>query len=96
MKIDLETVDRIAELARLEFANEAKEEIMADMNNMLAFVDKLNEMDTEGIEPLIFMTEEINAMRSDEVLQEITQAEALSNAPKKDMYYFRVPKVIKQ
>lgn len=94
MKIDKATVDRIAELARLEFDETAKEEIMNDMNNMLDFVDQLKEIDTTGIEPLIFMTEETNVYRNDEVSFEVSQQQALSNAPKKDMYYFRVPKVV--
>jgi aspartyl-tRNA(Asn)/glutamyl-tRNA(Gln) amidotransferase subunit C len=94
MKIDKETVDKIAHLARLEFENEAKEQIIKDMNNMLAFVDKLNELDTSNVEPLIYMSEEVNVFREDEVKQEITQQEALKNAPKKDSDYFKVPKVI--
>jgi len=96
MTIDLDTVDRIAELARLEFDAESKQAILDDMNRMLAFVDKLNELDTTGVEPLIFITEAENVYREDEMKIEITQQEALKNAPKKDLYYFRVPKVIKQ
>jgi aspartyl-tRNA(Asn)/glutamyl-tRNA(Gln) amidotransferase subunit C len=94
--IDLETVERIAELARLEFDAKAKQEILQDMNRMLAFVDKLKELDTTGVEPLIFITDEVNVYREDEAVTDISQEEALRNAPKKDMYYFRVPKVIKQ
>jgi aspartyl-tRNA(Asn)/glutamyl-tRNA(Gln) amidotransferase subunit C len=96
MKIDIATVDRLAELARLEFDNQTKEEMVKDMNNMLQFVDKISELDTAGVEPLIFLTEESNVFREDEITHEVSQAEALKNAPKKDMYYFRVPKVIKQ
>jgi aspartyl-tRNA(Asn)/glutamyl-tRNA(Gln) amidotransferase subunit C len=96
MKIDNETVDKIAHLARLEFENEAKDQIIKDMNNMLAFVDKLNEIDTSKIEPLIYMSDEINILRADVVKQEITQAEALKNAPKHDSDYFKVPKVIEK
>jgi aspartyl-tRNA(Asn)/glutamyl-tRNA(Gln) amidotransferase subunit C len=96
MKIDIATVDRLAELARLEFDNQTKEEMVKDMNNMLQFVDKISELDTAGVEPLIFLTEESNVFREDEISHEVSQAEALKNAPKKDMYYFRVPKVIKQ
>jgi aspartyl-tRNA(Asn)/glutamyl-tRNA(Gln) amidotransferase subunit C len=96
MKIDNETVDKIAHLARLEFENEAKDQIIKDMNNMLAFVDKLNEVDTSQIEPLIYMSDEINVLRADVVKQEITQAEALKNAPKHDSDYFKVPKVIEK
>ena len=95
-KIDIKTVDEIAHLARLEFNEEAKGEILNDMNRMLAFVDKLNELDTDNVEPLIYMTEERSVMREDEVKQTVTQAEALKNAPKKDSDYFKVPKVIDQ
>lgn len=96
MKIDIATVDRLAELARLEFDNQTKEEMVKDMNNMLQFVDKISELDTAGVEPLIFLTEESNVFREDEITHEVSQVEALKNAPKKDMYYFRVPKVIQQ
>ncbi|MFM1998811.1 MAG: hypothetical protein RL204_758 [Bacteroidota bacterium] len=96
MKIDIATVDRLADLARLEFDNQTKEEMVKDMNNMLQFVDKISELDTAGVEPLIFLTEESNVFREDEITHEVSQAEALKNAPKKDMYYFRVPKVIQQ
>ncbi|OFY86303.1 MAG: asparaginyl/glutamyl-tRNA amidotransferase subunit C [Bacteroidetes bacterium RIFCSPLOWO2_12_FULL_35_15] len=96
MKIDNETVDKIAHLARLEFENEAKEQIIKDMNNMLAFVEKLNELDTSNVEPLIYMNEEVNVLREDEVRHYITQDEALKNAPKHDSDYFKVPKVIEK
>lgn len=93
-KIDIKTVDEVAHLARLEFNDEAKTEIVNDMNRMLAFVDKLNELDTKNVEPLIYMTDELNVLREDEPEQTITQKEALKNAPKKDSDYFKVPKVI--
>ena len=96
MKIDNDTVDKIAHLARLEFENEAKEEIKKDMNNMLGFIDKLNELDTSNVEPLIYMSDEVNVLREDEVKHEITQDEALKNAPKHDSDYFKVPKVIEK
>ena len=93
-KIDIKTVDEVAHLARLEFNDASKEEILNDMNRMLSFINKLNEMDTEGIEPLIYMTDEVNVMREDEPKVTLTQKEALKNAPKKDSDYFKVPKVI--
>jgi len=93
-KIDIKTVDEVAHLARLEFSEEGKVEILNDMNRMLAFVDKLNEMDTNGIEPLIYMTDEVNVLREDEAKDTLTQKQALKNAPKKDSDYFKVPKVI--
>lgn len=96
MKIDNETVDKIAHLARLEFENEAKQEIIKDMNNMLSFIDKLNELDTKNVEPLIYMSDEVNVLREDDVKHEITQDEALKNASKKDSDYFKVPKVLEK
>lgn len=96
MKINTDTVDKIAHLARLEFENEAKEQIVKDMNNMLAFIDKLNELDTTHVEPLIYMSDEINVLREDGVQPVITQQEALKNAPKHDSDYFKVPRMIEK
>ena len=96
MKIDNEIVDKIAHLARLEFENEAKVQIIKDMNNMLALVGKLDELDTSNVEPLIYMSDEVNVLREDIVKQEITQDAALKNAPKHDSDYFKVPKVIEK
>lgn len=95
-KIDMNTVDQIAHLARLEFDQQAKEEIANDMNRMLSFVDKLNELNTDNVEPLIYMTHEQNVLRPDVPEKTITQKEALKNAPKKDSDYFKAPKVIDQ
>jgi aspartyl-tRNA(Asn)/glutamyl-tRNA(Gln) amidotransferase subunit C len=94
MKISEEIVDHIAHLARLEFEGAKKEAIRQDLENIISFMDKLSEVDTEGVEPLIFMTEEYNKLRDDEVVESITQDEALKNAPKKDSDYFRIPKVL--
>jgi len=95
-KIDIKTVDEIAHLARLEYDEAAKPEILNDMNRMLAFIDKLNELDTSHTEPLIYLTDEKNIMRADVAETTITQKEALKNAPKKDSDYFKAPKVIDQ
>jgi len=94
--IDIKTVDEIAHLARLEFDADAKAGILNDLNRMLSFVDKLNELDTSNVEPLIYMTDEKNVMRPDEPEVTLTQKEALKNAPKKDSDYFKAPKVIDQ
>jgi len=94
MKIDKTTVDHIAHLARLEFDEAGKEKMMGDMNKILTFMEKLNELDTEGVEPLIYMSDEVNVLRPDVAKIEITHAEALKNAPKADSDYFRSPKVI--
>lgn len=94
--IDIKTVDDIAHLARLEFDDASKAEIQNDMNRMLKFIDKLNELDTDAIAPLIYMTEEHNVMRHDVPEVSITQKEALKNAARKDSDYFKAPKVIDQ
>lgn len=96
MKITDETVDHIAHLARLDFKGEEKENIKADMENILDFVDQLNTIDTEGVEPLIFMTEAINVLRDDVSAETITQKEALKNAPNHDSDYFKIAKVLKK
>ncbi len=96
MKISSEKVDQLAHLARLEFDEESKAKIRADLENILDFCEKLNEVDTEGIEPLIYMTSTENHVREDIVEQIYTKEQMLSNAPKKDSDYFRVPKVIEQ
>lgn len=93
-KIDIKTVDEIAHLARLEFKDEAKGEIVNDMNRMLNFIEKLNELDTEHVEPLIYLTNEQNVLREDIPSVTLTQKEALKNAPQKDTDYFKAPKVI--
>lgn len=96
MKLDLQTVEKLAELAKLEFTEEEKAELLNDLNRILEFMDKLNELDTTGVEPLVYMNDEVNVLRADEVIQELTHEEALLNAPKKDSDYFRVPKVLEK
>jgi aspartyl-tRNA(Asn)/glutamyl-tRNA(Gln) amidotransferase subunit C len=94
MKIDKETLYKIAHLARLEFDEKDAEKMMQDMSSMVSFVEKLNEVDTTGVEPLTTMSHEMNALREDEVKPHLPHEEALKNAPKKDADYFRVPKVL--
>jgi aspartyl-tRNA(Asn)/glutamyl-tRNA(Gln) amidotransferase subunit C len=96
MKITEELIDHIAHLARLEFQGEDKVSIKKDMERMIEFVDKLSEVDTTNVEPLIFMSEEINRLREDEPKVTVTHEEALRNAPKKDSDYFRIPKVLEK
>ena len=96
MKIDKKDVEKLAHLSRLQLDDEAINRMQSDMNKMLHFVDKINELDLEGVEPLAYMSDEVNILRADEVKQEITHEEALKNAPDKDTDYFRVPKVIKK
>lgn len=94
MKITEETVDHIAHLARLEFEGEAKNAIRTDLERIISFMDKLQEVDTENVEPLIFMSSEINRLREDIPARTLTQEQALKNAPQRDSDYFRIPKVL--
>jgi aspartyl-tRNA(Asn)/glutamyl-tRNA(Gln) amidotransferase subunit C len=96
MTIDKETVDKIAHLARLELTEDETQEMMGDMGKILDFMAKLNEIDTSGVEPLAYMTDEINVLREDIARQKITHEEALKNAPKHDDNYFLVAKVIEK
>jgi aspartyl-tRNA(Asn)/glutamyl-tRNA(Gln) amidotransferase subunit C len=94
MIIDQDTVEKIAHLARLELTGDEKQAMITDMNKILGFMDKLNEIDTTGVEPLVYMTNEVNTLRDDVIKQDITREEALLNAPKQDGEYFLVAKVI--
>ena len=94
MDISDKLIDKLADLAKLDFEGEEKERIKQDMTKVLSFIEKLNELDTTGVEPLIFMSDSVNLLRDDVVEQTITHEEALKNAPKKDSDYFRVPKFI--
>lgn len=94
MKITDEIVNHIAHLARLEFIGEEKQEIKRDMEKIINFMDALNSIDTSGVEPLIFMSDEVNVLREDVTDETISKNDALKNAPKKDSDYIRIPKVL--
>ena len=95
MEVNDALVDKLAHLARLKFEAADKEEIKKDLQKMIAFVEKLNELNTPGIEPLLHMTDELNVLSEDEVKGSISREEALKNAPLHDEQFFKVPKVIK-
>jgi aspartyl-tRNA(Asn)/glutamyl-tRNA(Gln) amidotransferase subunit C len=94
MKITDEIVDHIAHLARLEFIGEEKVAIKSDLEKIIGFMGQLNEVDTSNVEPLIFISDEVNRLREDVPQITISHEEALRNAPKKDSDYFRIPKVL--
>ena len=96
MKIDNALVDRLAELSKLEFDEQSKEGIKKDLQKILDLVEKLEEVNVDGVEPLIYMTDEKNVLRKDVVADTVTKEEALQNAPQRDSDYFKVPKVIKK
>ena len=96
MEVNDELIDKLADLAKLEFDAKLKEGIKKDLQNMIAFVEKLNELDLKDIEPIEYISDEKNVMRKDEVVESISKADALKNAPLKDSDYFKVPKVLKK
>jgi aspartyl-tRNA(Asn)/glutamyl-tRNA(Gln) amidotransferase subunit C len=96
MEVNDEMVNKLANLSRLQFNPEEKESIKNDLQRMIAFVEKLNEVDTTGVEPLLHMSEQVNVLREDEVKGSVTTAAALKNAPVHDEQFFKVPKVIKK
>lgn len=96
MKITDETIDKLSGLCKLEFNDAAREGIRQDLERILGFCEKLNEVDTEGVEPLVYMSEEVNRLREDKIEGMISRDEALKNAPEKDSDYFKVPKFIEK
>jgi aspartyl-tRNA(Asn)/glutamyl-tRNA(Gln) amidotransferase subunit C len=94
MEVNEALLDHLAHLSKLSFEGTEKEAIRQDLQRMITFVDKLSELDTTGVEPLIFMSNEVNRLRNDEVEQSVSHEDALRNAPKKDSDYFRIPKVL--
>ncbi|MBC8266839.1 MAG: Asp-tRNA(Asn)/Glu-tRNA(Gln) amidotransferase subunit GatC [Flavobacteriales bacterium] len=96
MKITDKLIKEISALAKLEFDEKSAELMKADLEKIIGFVDKLSEIDTEGVEPLIYLNEEVNILREDKIKAVITQLDALKNAPQKDSDYFKVPTVLKK
>ena len=94
MKIDKESIKKIAHLARLEFNESSAEKMSKDMSQILDWVEQLDEVDTSDVEPLTTMSTEINDMREDKPGKHLDHEAGLKNAPKRDSDYFRVPKVL--
>ncbi len=96
MNVNDQLVDNLAHLSRLSFTETQKTALTADLQRMIEFVEKLNEVDTTGIEPLLHMSTQVNVLREDIVKGSISRSEALLNAPVQDNTFFKVPKVIKK
>ena len=94
--VDDKLIEDLSRLAKLKFDKNSSEKIKDDLSTILGFVDTLSEVDTEGIEPLIYMSEEVNALREDNIANEVSQKNALKNAPQKDSDYFKVRTVFKK
>lgn len=96
MEVNDAMIDKLASLAKLKFDDAEKQQIKSDLQNMLGFIDKMNELDTTGVAPLLHMTGNVNVLRNDEVAGSITNEAALQNAAAKNAPFFIVPKVIKK
>jgi len=96
MEVNDAMLEKLALLSRLQFIETEKAEIKNDLQRMIVFVEKLNELNLEGVKPLLHMSEEVNVLREDEVKGSVSREEALKNAPVHDEQFFKVPKVIKK
>ncbi|MNK39920.1 Glutamyl-tRNA(Gln) amidotransferase subunit C [compost metagenome] len=96
MIIDKQTIHKVADLARIAVKEEEIDALIPDMNKILTFMEKLNELDTTGVEPLVYMNSEENVWREDEVKQEISVGEGLKNAAVHNEAFFLVPKIIEK
>lgn len=94
MALTKEEVLKVAHLAKLEFEEERIESFQTELNSILTFVDKLQELNTEGIEPLTQVNHQVNNLRKDEIKESLNRDKALKNAPQKDEGMFIVPKVV--
>ncbi len=96
MQVDNQLVSHLAHLSRLNVAPEKMDKLVTDMQDLVGFVEQLNELDTTGIAPLIHMGDAQNVLRDDFVSGSISREEALQNAPDADGTFFKVPKVIRK
>jgi aspartyl-tRNA(Asn)/glutamyl-tRNA(Gln) amidotransferase subunit C len=96
MKVTDQLIDKLAMLSRLKFDEKEKQEIRQDLQQMIGFVEKLNELDLKDTEPLLFMSTETNVFREDEIQGSVSREQALKNAPLHDEQFFKVPKVIRK
>ena len=96
MQVDDALIDKLSRLAMLDFDAAEREEIKDDLQKMIGFIDKLKELDTTDVEPLLHITPEVNILREDVPGNMLTREQALQNAPLHNKQFFLVPKVIKK
>ncbi|XPV75372.1 MAG: Asp-tRNA(Asn)/Glu-tRNA(Gln) amidotransferase subunit GatC [Desulfovibrio sp.] len=94
MKLTKDDVAKIATLARLDLSDEKQELFAGQLESILQYMDKLNEVDTEGVEPMYSPVDQVSVMREDVVVKEYTREEVLSNAPEGDGEFFIVPRIV--
>jgi aspartyl-tRNA(Asn)/glutamyl-tRNA(Gln) amidotransferase subunit C len=96
MNIDKETIVKVADLARIEIKEEEVVGLITEMSKILTFMEKLNELDTTDVKPLVYMNEEVNVWRVDEVIQELSVEDGLRNSANHNKQFFKVPKIIEK
>ena len=94
MNIDDQLISRLEQLTRLQLTPEEREQSKKDLSQILDMVEKLQELDLEGVEPLVYINEHTNILRDDRIANQVDREAALRNAPDQDGEHFRVPKVI--
>lgn len=94
MSVTIKDVEHIAKLAKLKFSDEEMEKLQVDLNKVLSYIDKLNELNLNDVEPLENINSTENIFREDETKPGVKKEEALKNAPSKTKDYFEVPKVL--
>jgi aspartyl-tRNA(Asn)/glutamyl-tRNA(Gln) amidotransferase subunit C len=96
MKIDKETIAKVADLARIEIKGSEVDGLIAELSKILTFMEKLNELDTTNVDPLVYMNQDVNVWREDKVIQEISVEDGLKNSALHNEQFFMVPKIIEK
>ena len=96
MKVTNKLISDLAELAKLRFNKSENEKMKSDFKNMLDFIDKLSEVNTKNIEPLIYLSDEINSLREDNISIKLSKEMALQNLTSSNSDYFIIPKILKK
>ena len=94
MKLTRQDVQRVATLARLRLTAAEEDRLTEQLDNILQYMDKLNQLDTSHIEPLAHVVDIVNAFREDKVTNRSNADALLANAPAKDETFFQVPKIL--
>ncbi len=93
-RITRDDVDYVAGLAQLTLDDDAKDRLVHELGDILAYMEKLNGLDTTGVEPMMHVLDLVNVYREDETRPSLDREQALMNAPSTDGVYFLVPKIL--
>ena len=94
MSIDLKTINHISKLSRISVDEQKAEKLAGDLNSIFKFIEKLNELKTENVEPLTSVAETTLKLRADEIKSKNIREQIIKNSPQDNEDYFVVPKVI--